>query len=102
VINRIQQFYVQVAMKSWRRPSRLPWRETFIDGAPVANVPQRSWELVVRWQKNTESLLELAVAHELGHVPCNQTSEMKTNHAARTMLDGKPLSREVRLTTKTR
>ena len=80
----------------------LPKRETFIEEALVADIPERSWQLVVRWQMNTEDLLELAVAHELAHMLCNEPSEAKTNRAARTMLNGKPLSCEVRLTTKTR
>jgi hypothetical protein len=80
----------------------LPKRETFIEEALVADVPQRSWELVVRWRMSTEDLLELAVAHELAHVLCNEPSEAKTNRAARTLLDGKPLSCEVRLVAKTR
>jgi hypothetical protein len=80
----------------------LPKRETFIEEAMVADIPERSWQLVVRWQMNTEDLLDLAVAHELAHVLCNEPSEAKTNRAARTMLDGKPLLCEVRLEAKTR
>jgi hypothetical protein len=80
----------------------LPKKETFIEEALVSEVPQRSWELVARWQMNTKDLLELAVAHELAHVLCNEPSEAKTSRAARTMLEGKPLACEVRLATKTR
>jgi hypothetical protein len=80
----------------------LPKRETFIEEALVAAVPQRSRELVVRWQMNTEDLLELAVAHELAHVLCNEPGEAKTNRAARTLLDGKPLSCGVKLEAKIR
>ena len=80
----------------------LPKRETFIEEALVAEVPQRSWDLVVRWQMNTEDLLKLAVAHELAHVLCNEPSEAKTNRAARTLLDGKPLSCKGTLAAKTR
>jgi len=79
----------------------LPKRETFIEEALVAAIPERSWRLVVRWQMNTEDLLDLAVAHELAHVLCNEPSEAKTNRAARTLLEGKPLSCEVRLAANT-
>lgn len=80
----------------------LPKRETFIEEALVAKVPQRAWELVVTWQMNRGDLLELAVAHELGHVLCNEASEAKANRAARTLLDGKALSCDVRPAAKTR
>ena len=80
----------------------LPKRETFIEEVLVAIVPQRAGELILRWQMSTDDLLELAVAHELGHVLCNEGSEAKANRAARTLLNGKPLSCEVRLAAKTR
>ena len=79
----------------------LPKRETFIEEALVAIVPQRCGELIVRWQMSTDDLLALAVTHELGHVVCNETSEVKANRAARTLLEGKPVSCEVRLVAKT-
>jgi hypothetical protein len=80
----------------------LPKRETFIEEALVATtVPQRVGELIVRWGMNIDDLLELAVAHELAHVLCNEPSEAKTNTAARTLLEGKPLSCEVRLAANT-
>jgi len=80
----------------------LPKRETFIEEVLVAIVPQRAEELIVRWQMSTDDLLELAVAHELAHVLCNEASEAKASRAARTLLNGKPLSCEVRLAAKTR
>jgi hypothetical protein len=80
----------------------LPKRETFIEEVLVAIVPQRAEELIVRWQMSTDDLLELGVAHELAHVLCNEASEAKANRAARTLLNGKPLSCEVRLAAKTR
>lgn len=70
----------------------LPKRETFIEEALVAIVPQRAGELIVRWQMSTDDLRELAVAHELAHVLCNETSEAKANRAAKELQDGKPLS----------
>jgi hypothetical protein len=80
----------------------LPKRETFIEEALVAIVPQRERELLVRWQMSTDDLLELAVAHELGHVLCNEASEAKANRAARTLLEGNPLSCKARLVATTR
>jgi hypothetical protein len=79
----------------------LPKRETFIEEALVATVPQRVGELIVRWGMNIDDLLELAVTHELAHVLCNEPSEAKANRAARTLLEGKPLSCEVRLAANT-
>jgi hypothetical protein len=80
----------------------LPKRETFIEEALVATVPQRMGELIWRWGMSTDDLLDLAVAHELTHVLCNEPGEAKANRAARTLLNGKPLSCEVRIAAKTR
>jgi hypothetical protein len=80
----------------------LPKRETFIEEVLVATVPQRAGGLIARWGMSTDDLLELAVTHELGHVLCNEASEAKTNRAARTLLNGKPLSCDVRLVATTR
>ena len=80
----------------------LPKRETFIEEALVAKVPQRAGELILRWQMSTDDLRELAVAHELAHVLCNEPNEEKANRAARTLLEGNPLSCEARLEATTR
>ena len=80
----------------------LPKRETFIEEALVAIVPQRAGELILRWQMSTDDLRELAVAHELAHVLCNEANEAKANRAARTLLEGNPLSCEARLEATTR
>ena len=80
----------------------LPKRETFIEEALVAIVPQREGELILRWQMSTDDLRELAVAHELAHVLCNEPNEEKANRAARTLLEGNPLSCEARLEATTR
>ena len=79
----------------------LPKRATFIEEALVAKVPHRAAELIVRWGMSTDDLLALAVTHELGHVLCNEPSEVEANRAARTLQEGKPLSCEVRLAAKT-
>src|ERR1700746_15774 len=80
----------------------LPKRETFIEEALVAIVPQRAGELILRWQMSTDDLRELAVAHELAHVLCNEANEAKTSRAARTLLEGNPLSCAARLVPTTR
>src|ERR1700756_2326478 len=80
----------------------LPKRETFIEEALVAIVPQRAGDLILRWQMSTDDLRELAVAHELAHVLCNEANEAKANRAARTLLEGNPLSCEARLVATTR
>ena len=80
----------------------LPKRETFIEEALVAIVPQRAGELILLWQMSTDDLRELAVAHELAHVLCNEANEEKANRAARTLLEGNPLSCEARLVATTR
>jgi len=79
----------------------LPKRETFIEEALVATVPQRMGELIWRWGMSTEDLLDLAVAHELGHALCNEHSEMKARRAAKALLGGKRPSCEVSLTATT-
>ncbi len=70
-------------------------RETFIEEALVAIVPQRLGELIMRWGLSTEDLLDLAVAHELGHALCNESSEMKARRAAKALQAGKRPSCEV-------
>jgi len=79
----------------------LPKRETLIEEALVATVPQRMGELIWRWGMSTDDLLELAVAHELGHALCNERSEMKARRAAKALLGGKRPSCEVSLTATT-
>lgn len=79
----------------------LPKRETFIEEALVAIVPQRLGELIVRWGMSTDDLLDHAVAHELGHALCNETSEAKANRTAKTLQEGKALSCQLRLVAKT-
>jgi hypothetical protein len=78
----------------------LPKRETFIEEALVATVPQRLGELIWRWGMSTDDLLDLAVAHELAHVLCNEPSEAKARRRAKALQEGKPLSCEARVTAK--
>lgn len=79
----------------------LPKRETFIEEALVAIVSQRLGELIVRWGMSADDLLEHAVAHELGHALCNETSEGNANRAAKTLQEGKALSCQLRLLART-
>ena len=76
----------------------LPKRETFIEEALVATVPQRLGELIVKWGMSTDDLLDLAVRHELGHALCNETREAKASRAAKALQEGKDLSCEARVT----
>jgi len=79
----------------------LPKRETFIEEALVATVPQRMGELIWRWGMSTDDLLDLAVAHELGHALCNESSEMKARRSAKALQGGKRSSCEVSPTANT-
>jgi hypothetical protein len=78
----------------------LPKRETFIEEALVATVPQRLGELIVGWGMSADDLLDLAVRHELGHALCNETREARASRAANTLREGKALSCEARVTEK--
>ena len=77
-------------------------RETFIEEALVTNVPGRADELMARWHISRERLLDLAVAHELGHAFCNDKSEETANRGAERLLDGKVPSCETNLEALTR
>jgi hypothetical protein len=70
-------------------------RETFIEEALVATVPQRMGELIWRWGMSMDDLRDLAVAHELGHALCNESGEMKARRAAKALQGGKRPSCEV-------
>lgn len=72
-------------------------RETFIEEALVTNVPGRMDELIARWNTSRERLLDLAVAHELGHAFCNDKSEETANRGVERLLDGKVPSCETNL-----
>ena len=82
--------------------THLTKRETFIEEALVAIVPQRLGELIAKWGMSTDDLLDLAVRHELGHALCNETSEAKASRAAKALQEGKALSCEARVTAKMR
>jgi len=102
--------WILVLSKDWKpivRPRRLDpdspaftyyaKRETFIEEALVADVPERSDELKARWHMRPDKLLDLAVAHELGHAFCNDKSEEIANHGAERLREGQAPSCETNL-----
>jgi hypothetical protein len=58
----------------------LETKATFIEEALVVQVPERTRELVAKWQMGRDSLLDFAVAHEIGHGMCSSLSEDEANH----------------------
>jgi hypothetical protein len=75
-------------------------RETFIEQALVTEVPGRRGELMKTWRMNMEDLLDFAVAHELAHILCNEKDEEEAKHAARMLLEGKPIACKSKLASK--
>ncbi len=77
-----------------------PKRETFIEEALVTQVPERSRELLLKWNMNTRDLLDLAIRHELGHALCNDLNERNANRVARLLEQRKTISCEATSTPK--
>lgn len=75
-------------------------RETFIEQALVTEVPGRRGELMKTWRMNMKDLLDFAIAHELAHILCNEKDEGDANHAARMLLEGKPIACKSKLASK--
>jgi hypothetical protein len=48
-----------------------------------------------------EDLLDFAIAHELAHILCNEKDEGEAKHAARMLLEGKPIACKSKLASKT-
>jgi len=69
-------------------------KETFIEEALVTNVPGRDQELNARWHMSLDHLLDLALAHELGHCLCNDKSEELANRVAEELIEGRTPSCE--------
>ena len=78
-----------------------PKSETFIEEALVTEVPGRRRELLLKWQMNIGDLLDLAIAHELGHALCNEKDEAEANRVAKMLRAGNYPSCEVNLEAKT-
>lgn len=80
----------------------LETRATFIEEALVGKVAGGRGELVAKWQMGMDSLLDLAVRHELGHVLCNQKNEAKAGEIAEMLQERKRFSCEPSLAAKDR
>lgn len=68
---------------------------TFIEEAIVVSVPNRTYELVLKWHMGSKSLLDFAVAHEMGHAMCATAQEDKANRVAGLLQRSAPLSCQV-------
>ena len=63
--------------------------ETFIEEALVTEVPVRNRELLLKWNMSMRDLLDLAIAHELGHALCNDKDEWNANRVGQLLREGK-------------
>jgi hypothetical protein len=72
----------------------LELRTTFFEEALVAGASGRISELIDVWHLGRQSLLDLAIRHELGHALCNDLSERKADRVAKLLEKGKPFSCE--------
>jgi len=75
-------------------------RETFLEEALVGEVPVRRGELLKEWGMSMPALLDVAIAHELGHALCNEKDEAKVNRFAQNLQQGKPIGCEFKLVSK--
>jgi hypothetical protein len=67
-------------------------RTTFFEESLLAGPIGRVSELMAVWHMDRESLLDLAIRHELGHAICNDTNEVKADRVARSLEQKKPIS----------
>jgi hypothetical protein len=67
-------------------------RTTFFEAALVAGSSGRLSELKDIWHLDRQSLLDLAIRHELGHALCNDANERKAERVARLLEQRKPVS----------
>jgi hypothetical protein len=77
-------------------------KQTFFEEALVTEVPGRNGTLLVSWGMSMESLLDFAIAHELGHALCNEKDEGKAERVARLLRERKTASCDVKLQAKRR
>jgi hypothetical protein len=70
--------------------------------ALVAEVPGRRGKLLIEWGMSIQDLLDLAIAHEMGHALCNEKDEAKANRVARRLQSQQPFACEFKLATKGR
>jgi hypothetical protein len=71
-------------------------RTTFFEEALLAGASGRVSELMDVWHLGRQSLLDLAVRHELGHALCNDSNEWKAGRVARLLEQRKPVSCEAK------
>jgi hypothetical protein len=69
--------------------SSLQQRETFLEGALFGPEPLRAAELAQEFQVPINQLLELAVAHEMGHAICHGGDEGVANRVGQQLRDGR-------------
>lgn len=67
-------------------------RTTFFEEALVAGPSGRVSELMDMWHLGRESLLDLAIRHELGHALCNDASERKADRVAKLLEQKRTIS----------
>jgi len=71
-------------------------RTTFFEEALVAGSSGRLSELKDIWHLDRQTLLDLAIRHELGHALCNDANERNADRVARLLEKGKPVSCEAK------
>jgi hypothetical protein len=69
--------------------SSLQQRETFLEGALFGPEPLRAAELAREFQVPIDQLLELAVAHEMGHAICHGGDEGVANRVGQQLRNGR-------------
>lgn len=69
-------------------------RTTYFEEALVAGPAGRVSELLDIWHAGRDSLLDLAVRHELGHALCTEENEWKADRVARLLENKKPVTCE--------
>jgi hypothetical protein len=67
-------------------------RTTFFEEALVAGSSGRLSELKDIWHLDRQTLLDLAIRHELGHALCNDANERMAERVARLLEQRKPVS----------
>jgi hypothetical protein len=74
----------------------LDLRTTFFEEALLAGPSGRVSELMNVWHLGRQSLLDLAIRHELGHALCNDVNERNADRVARLLEQRKPVSCEAK------
>jgi hypothetical protein len=66
-------------------------RTTFFEEALISGPSGRVSELMDIWHVDRDSLLDLAVRHELGHALCTEENELRAERVARLLEQKKPV-----------